>query len=35
MKQNGGKVVILPFVKGYSTSAIEQKIIDNFKKGLS
>ena len=30
--QNGGKVVILPFVEGYSTSSIESKIIENFKK---
>jgi D-glycero-beta-D-manno-heptose 1-phosphate adenylyltransferase len=32
VKQNGGKVVILPFLEGYSTSAIETKIIENFKK---
>jgi D-glycero-beta-D-manno-heptose 1-phosphate adenylyltransferase len=32
MKKNGGKVVVLPFVKGYSTSAIETKIIENYKK---
>ena len=25
-KNNGGKVVIIPFLKGYSTSAIEEKI---------
>lgn len=33
VKVYGGKVVILPFVKGYSTSAIEMKIIENYKKG--
>jgi rfaE bifunctional protein nucleotidyltransferase chain/domain len=33
VKKNGGKVVILPFLPGYSTTAIEQKIIDNFTKG--
>jgi D-glycero-beta-D-manno-heptose 1-phosphate adenylyltransferase len=35
VKQNGGKVVILPFVEGYSTSAIEKKIIANYKKGAN
>ena len=35
VKSNGGKVVILPFVPGYSTTAIEQKIIENYKKGAS
>lgn len=35
MKKNGGKVIILPFVPGYSTSAIEMKIIENFKKSAS
>lgn len=34
VKQNGGKVVILPFVEGYSTSAIEQKIIKNYKNSV-
>lgn len=32
MKENGGKVVILPFVPSYSTSAIEMKIIENYKR---
>jgi bifunctional ADP-heptose synthase (sugar kinase/adenylyltransferase) len=31
MKETGGKVVILPFIPGYSTTAIENKIIENFK----
>ena len=35
VKQNGGKVIILPFVEGYSTSAIEMKIIANYKKGTN
>jgi len=35
VKQNGGKVIILPFVPGYSTSAIEMKIIENFKRQTS
>ena len=35
MKKNGWKVIILPFVPGYSTSAIEMKIIENFKKSAS
>lgn len=30
VKQNGGKVVVIPFVEGYSTSNYEQKIIDNY-----
>ena len=29
--RNGGEVVILQFVEGYSTSLIEKKIIDNYK----
>ncbi len=29
IKKNGGKVIILPFLEGYSTSKFEQKIIKN------
>ena len=28
--QNGGKVITIPFVEGYSTTNYEQKIIDNY-----
>jgi rfaE bifunctional protein nucleotidyltransferase chain/domain len=34
IKENGGKVIILPFIPGYSTTAIETKIIENYKNGL-
>ncbi|RMG78933.1 MAG: D-glycero-beta-D-manno-heptose 1-phosphate adenylyltransferase, partial [Bacteroidetes bacterium] len=30
--QNGGEVKIIPLTEGYSTSAIEQKIIETFGK---
>ena len=33
VKEHGGKVVILPFKEGYSTTLIEQKIIELQKKG--
>lgn len=31
---NGGQVLSLPYVQGYSTTNIEQKIIDNYKKSV-
>ena len=32
--QNGGKVLSLNFMEGYSTTSIESKIIESYKKGL-
>ncbi len=34
VKENGGKIVILELIKGYSTSSIEQKILEQFQKKL-
>jgi rfaE bifunctional protein nucleotidyltransferase chain/domain len=33
IRNNGGRVHIIPLVEGYSTTAIEKKIIDNYLKG--
>lgn len=32
--QNGGKVLSMNFMEGYSTTSIESKIIESYKKGL-
>jgi D-glycero-beta-D-manno-heptose 1-phosphate adenylyltransferase len=31
VKKNGGKVVVLPFLEGYSSTILEKKIIDNYR----
>lgn len=33
VENNGGKVEVIPFLEGYSTSSIEQKILASFGKG--
>lgn len=34
VREHGGEVVVLPFIKGYSTTDYEQKIIENYRKSL-